>query len=364
MRARARLLGAGALLTLGACASSDRTVAVPARTAAPSAPTATPRGGGLLVGAYYYPWYDRTQQWDQGYIEPPALGRYSSRAAATIGQHISWARQFGIDFFAASWAGPQSYTDVTLHDYYLPQAAAAQVPIALLYEVRARFKGDRIDFDDAANRALLARDFDTMAQRYFAHPAYLKLGGRPVAFIYLTRIFAGDYAAAVAQLREAVQRAGHAVFLVADEVYWGSVNRTRAALFDAVTAYNMHQATIVEDDFDGFLGAVDGAYARWRAATDALPGTAFVPNAMPGFDDAAVRPEAHHPRLTPSPERFRAFLDLALRHLDPKLPLLMVTSFNEWHEDTQVEPGERYGTRLLETLHDALVIDRPRGPGG
>lgn len=313
----------------------------------------------LQVGAYYYPWYGHGgYHWNEGYIELPLLGEYSSRDSDTIGRHIAWARDHGIDFFAVSWWGLGDYTDLTLRNHYLRHPDATDVPIALLYEVRSSFRDRRIDFDDPYQRRILARDMATMANLYFDHPAYFRIDGKPVVFIYLTRIFIGDYAAAVEDVREAVAELGYDLFLIGDEVYWGTPQTERAQLFDAVTAYNMHTATLVEDDFEAFQAGVDQAYRRWREALSGLPQTRFIPKAMPGFDDSAVRPEVAHPRLVPSPERFRASLQLALEHVDPELPLLMITSFNEWHEDTQIEPSERYGEAYLEMLAKTLQAYR------
>ena len=74
-------------------------------------------------------------------------------------------------------------------------------------------------------------------------------------------------------------------------------------------------------------------------------GVAFIPDAQPGFDSLAVRPEenAHVlPRaLGPRSSQtsvFAASLALAGALVDPSLGLLNVTSWNEWNEDSQIEP--------------------------
>lgn len=310
----------------------------------------------LQVGAYYYPWYSATRHWKEGYIQTPQLGLYSSDSASVIAQHMDWARAAGIDFLVASWWGPNDFTDRVLQTSYLLNPNP--VPLALFYEIKARFQDRRIDFSNPTYRDILAQDFVYMAKRYFSHPAYLRIDGKPVVFIYLTRIFTGDYAAAIKQVRDAVKQEGFDIFIVADEAYWGSITAPRARVFDAVTAYNMHTASLVEDDFAGFLTKVDEAYAKW-AAFCALPNSPrFIPNVMPGFNDSGVRPEAHNPKLLPSPERFRSFLELALKYVDPALPMLMVTSFNEWHEDTQIEPSIRFGTAYLDTLRSAVAAKK------
>ena len=94
-----------------------------------------------------------------------------------------------------------------------------------------------------------------------------------------------------------------------------------------------------------FFPEVEGLFARWEAASRAA-GVAFVPNAMPGYDDRGVRLEQDHyviPRaMEPggsSTGVFERSLDLATRYTDPTLRMVTITSFNEWHEWTQIEPA-------------------------
>ena len=74
-------------------------------------------------------------------------------------------------------------------------------------------------------------------------------------------------------------------------------------------------------------------------------GVAFVPDALPGFNSRAVRPQVGEhvlPRaLGPRSSQaslFASTLALAGSLVDPSLNLLAVTSWNEWNEDTQIEP--------------------------
>ena len=97
----------------------------------------------------------------------------------------------------------------------------------------------------------LLSDFKFLAQTYFSHPSYLKIKGRPVAIIYLTRTFIGDYPEAINSLRKGLQEMGFNPFLIGDEIFWyvmrpnplppsthPEINRIK--LFDGITAYNMY----------------------------------------------------------------------------------------------------------------------------
>lgn len=76
-------------------------------------------------------------------------------------------------------------------------------------------------------------------------------------------------------------------------------------------------------------------------------GCAYIPSVMPGYNDRGVRDTGKAPlsrRLTPKSREgsyFEASLKRALQLVDENADnLLMVTSFNEWHEDTMIEPVE------------------------
>jgi hypothetical protein len=52
--------------------------------------------------AYYYIWFD-PGSWDRAKVDYPLLGRYSSDDRSVMTQHIHWAKQAGIDGFIVSW---------------------------------------------------------------------------------------------------------------------------------------------------------------------------------------------------------------------------------------------------------------------
>ena len=86
-------------------------------------------------------------------------------------------------------------------------------------------------------------------------------------------------------------------------------------------------------------------------------GTAFIPAIAPGYNDRAVRRGhvvgARYFTDDPDSEEgdvFRAMIDdVALTTMDPKANnIIMVTSFNEWYEDSQIEAtaGDQATTRI------------------
>jgi len=309
-----------------------------------------------LVGAYWYPWYGADgRHWNEGYRDTSLLGTYDSADPMVINRQIDWATGHGVDFFVASWWGHNSFEDAVIHDAFTSAELRDDIRFAILYESMGllEVQNGTINLDSAGNRQKLISDMRLLAGRYFTHPGYLRIDDRPVVFLYLTRVFVGDVAGAMAEVRDEVRAAtGQDPFIIADEVYWQMPVRSRLALFDGVTAYNMH--TSVPGVATWFEDGVSRQYKRW-AQEAAATGVLFVPDVIPGFDDTAVRPEAHHPVIPRSLELFTAQLKTALALADPQVRMVMITSWNEWHEGTSIEPAEEFGFTYLDALRQALL---------
>ncbi len=301
---------------------------------------------GYTVGAYYYPWYSNDFH-GGNYLrefltpaQPPALGEYNDRDPATIAQHLAWSREAGVDFWVASWWGENSMEDETLRDHIFPHGDLDDFKIALFYETTGLT-------NDFTNFTGVGDDITYIAATYFDHPNYLRIDGRPVLFVYLTRVLSaqGDLQTFVDAVRTAATTAGHNVYIVGDQVFGGAPSDGSSfSMLDAVTNYDVYGSGGVT----GYAGqaAVDNYYAaqaQWKTVADSVD-VAFIPAVSPGFNDKGVRP-GHEPlsrRLTSTSEfgsLFRAMLHGAKPLVESQTGrMLMVTSWNEWHEDTQIEP--------------------------
>jgi hypothetical protein len=303
------------------------------------------------VGAYYYPWYGPDRHWNEGYVHMPELGLYNSRSQDVIDQHIEWAYDHGIDFFLMSWWGPRSWEDVTIKNNFLRNPNASSTRFAILYESEGRLGmvDETIDLDLPENRSTLFSDFDYLARNYFDEPGYLRIDGRPVVFLYLTRVFDGDVNGVMQELRD---RMPDGLYIIGDEVYWGSPYGMHFSdTYDAVTSYNMH--TSLPWINDNFPGRVEAQYDAWQARAESL-GIDFIPGILPGYDDTHVRPTEHHPVIPRSPDLLREMCEYSLDYGEPgdEYIDILVSTFNEWHEDTQVEPSQEEGGAYLNIIEE------------
>lgn len=351
-----------------------------------------------LVGAVYYAWYP--ENFRHGYLreklnppQQPVLGTYDSADVGVAEKHIEWASRYGVDFFAVNWWPRRPEQNRTVSDVFMKASNLDDIRFCVFYETwNLGFETDRgVTVFDEANTNKLVSDFIKIAGLMFGHPAYLKVDGRPVVFLYLARTFHGDYAAAIARLREELLQRGYDLFLVADEVFWGVVpadgfgrpvknpekvghnpyltpepQMKRIRLFDAVTSYNMYEGG--SEQFRGYgaqsayVKEVNEKYGEYRTAIGAAGAqVALAPNVIPGYNDRGVRPRVDHfaiPRQwaegAPEGSFFAESIDrIVFPNIDPELNMALVTSWNEWNEDTSIEPLRK----------SAPTVEDNTGPG-
>jgi hypothetical protein len=325
-----------------------------------AAALATSAGAGpLTVAAYYYPWYGPAgMHWDIGFArgqlaapQLPALGEYDSRDPNVVATHFDWAHQYGVDVFLCSWWGPGSYEDETIQHDLLPSPARGPTQIGLLYESIQRLgvgADGKISIDDAAIQTLTS-DFAYLAQTAFRDPGYYRIAGRPVVVLYVTRIWTGRVAEAIQAIRAQVESIdGVDPYLIGDEIDWDTTpDVDRIRLYDAITGYTLYSPSQTPGwpDETSYVAGLAWRLRQYKRDARAV-GIPLVPDALPGYDDRGVRPEEDHHVLPQAldesavdPEgTFGALLGLAGSFVDPTTRLLTVTSWNEWHEDTQLEP--------------------------
>lgn len=306
------------------------------------------------VGVYYYPWYGsfsgghRVNQSLRGHLnpaQPPAIGEYSNRDEATISAHINQSQQASVDFWAVSWWGPSSAENITFRDSILAHPRHGDLKYAVHYESTGR-----LGTFENPNFNNLIPDFRYLANNYFQNPSYLRIDNRPVVFMYVTRAYFNTQASrdAVANLRaRMVAEFGVEPYIIGDDLFGGGVDLQRAQLWDAITDFDVY-GTVLQGG-----GSTSAALANLAAVYDdartAIAGVDvdFIPTASPGFNDkgvrdghpAAPRYMADDPQATEGKLFAQMLNEVVVPRTDPEADnILMINSFNEWHEDTQIEP--------------------------
>jgi glycoprotein endo-alpha-1,2-mannosidase len=355
---------------------------------------AVPPGSSYLVGVYYYPWHGENFHNGDGYIrnqltppQAPALGEYDDSKASTIAQHLKWSRQANIGLWVTSWWGPNLMEDSNTRDVIMEHEDLGDMKIALHYETMGR-----IEHNETSKVTDLSRvpdDINYICQRFFSHPNYYRIDGRPVLVVYLTRLLEEWQVLeeTLLLIRNAANQCGQNVFIIGDHVYGDAPNTSETidafSQLDAVTNYDVFGGMGRPMKYAG-IDSVDDYYneqQKWRHHA-IMSGCRYIPATSPGYNDRGVRLLENHPplsrRLSLISEEgslFRYQLQKALPLVDKRVDnLILVNSFNEWHEDTQIEPAvgdtasfpvqltaglqyEGYGELYLNILRESTFIE-------
>ncbi|NEX93326.1 hypothetical protein, partial [Caulobacter sp. 17J65-9] len=305
------------------------------------------------VLAFYYGWWGLAatsgarRHWGPpdgqgvaGAAHFPQGGLYDSRDPDELVRQLAVARAAGIDGFIASWWGRGGFEDGTL-GLLLRAAERAPFKVSAYYETSGA--GPRAG--EAAS-ARIAADLDWLARRHMTSPAWLTVEGRPVLFAYervLEEVEPQAFADAVARVAAG---GGPRLFTVGPAEF-AQTRPERAPFFDALHAYSVVRETH-EVGSRRLSAAAERIYRQQVAAAGSALACVSV---SPGYDDREMpgRPDPRQVLKRRDGATYRVLWDAAIRAWPD---WVLITSWNEWHEATEIEPSVENGGRELETTRE------------
>ncbi len=291
-------------------------LAVPLLLAAP-APVSAARAP--LVLAFYYDWFDENI-WKPSQVADMPAARYTSRDPQAVARQIQQARGAGIDAFVVSWLGAGNQTDDNFK-IVLDQARAANFAAAVDFEVTSPFYKSR-DQVVASLKNLLAT--------HTKHPAYLRVDGKPVIFFWRQQ----KYSVQVWKtIRDAVDPNRQSLWIAE------GTDTSYLSVFDGQHLYSMGWSQNPTSDLTKYA-------ERTRAAGAAK---IWVATAMPGNDDTRTKRAGSYVRDRRGGEFYR---DTWRGAIASAPDWLIITSWNEWVEGTQIEPSVTYGDLYLNITRE------------
>ena len=295
-------LGLAALGSTPAGAASDRAAASP-----------TP----LL--AYYYIWFTPTS-WNRAKRDLPLLGRYSSDDTGVMRQHIRWAKSVGITGFLVSWKSTPALDDRLAR--LIEVADDERFQLGIVYE--------GLDFERRPLPIETVRhDLERFADTFAGDRAFA-IFDRPLVIWSGTWRYTNRQITAatrnvrgrllmLASAKNVVDFARVAPLVDGNAYYWSSVNPRRYPNY--------------------------GVKLKQLSAAVHARGGLWIAPAAPGFDARRVGGSSVVGRE--AGETLRTELNVAAGSSPDAIGVI---SWNEFSENTFVEPSRAYGSTSLEVI--------------
>jgi len=271
-----------------------------------------------VVGVMYHHWWVPGRWSDNPSNHPyePVLGHYDNADPAIIRQHITWAKQYGINTFVMNfWITDRDWS-------WVERNTTAVADICDQEGMNYFFLIDGFpEFLEESDPAYeIAWRVNDRAAPFFSRPGYLKKDGKPVLFFWLAFWYPCELWNSV---RSGIEGTSGPIFMTGDHKGCFDMRMMYNPYTPDCTTYNCqieHQKDMWEDR--------SGESEPWA------------PTALAGYDDHLVR--SGNPIIPLDPDFFRESLQTAMNfnqyHPDGKR-WLFINSWSEWHEGSQVEPA-------------------------
>jgi hypothetical protein len=291
------------------------------------------------VLAFYYGWYGNPSvsghwvHWEKvdeakktigSSAHFPAAGPYDSHDPKLIAPHCTQAKAAGLTGFIASWWGQGDF-----HDKGLPLLLGAAQKEGLAVTVY---------FETVHPHGAL-KDVLYLLEHYAKHPAWLKVSGKPVLFVYGRAIEQIKVDGWLNVITEVNQRFPGGALFVGDQI-----SSQAAQVFDGIHTYNP-TGGLAGKSVEDIRAWAHGAYPKWveTAGHDRIACVTIIP----GYnDDSQGRPPPRPNTDRHNGETYRVLWEEAVA---AQPDWILVTSWNEWHEGSEIEPSVEFSDQALKT---------------
>jgi hypothetical protein len=302
-----------------------------------------------IFGAHYYGWYGDglgSSHWndatDTGAVtELPSLGYYASISEDVIENHLRMAEQIGLDFFVfnlhADHTGVSQRESKAL-SAMLDRAKYLRSPVKICVQLCLY----------GCSESTLIEICSKLRTSVFTHQNYLNYIGQPLLSFFWTGQYDGDRA-----FLQLLQKQASPALLLASSLRMyppGEEQGKTSGIFDGWSIFSPLEL------------ASPGAWSEvWRSAYDnAEAGKRKIRcvTVSPGYNDIALTSlnrQGNANRLIPRDNgaTYRQMWEFALDLPQPP-HIVFISTFNEFHENTHIEPTAGTGSLYLDLTHEFI----------
>jgi hypothetical protein len=283
---------------------------------------AAPRDGQAPLFAYYYIWF-QPSSWQRAKTDYPLLGRYSSDETAIMRQHIEAAKAAGIDGFTVSWKSTEALNDRL--EKLIDVAQQEHFKLAVIYQ--------GLDFERRPQPIdQVKTDLNLFERRFADREPFQGVFEKPMV------VWSGTWEFSRAEIKSVTTQHRDKLLMLASEKNVDGYLRLRG-LVDGNAYY---WSSVNPDTYPDYPGKLQD-----MADTVHADGGLWIAPAAPGFDARKIGGTTVVPRR--DGDTLRTEMDAAASSSPDAIGLI---SWNEFSENSQVEPSEKYGTRYLDVVAD------------
>ncbi|RSN73301.1 glycoside hydrolase family 99-like domain-containing protein [Candidatus Methanodesulfokora washburnensis] len=321
----------------------------------------------IIIAAFYYNWYTKGYDIPKDLPDKPLLGLYYSDDNIVFNKHVDWATGHGIDVFVF----PYPYHNPRIAFTWLEKIFRKNMEAELFNQIKFTFGSTFVDetgippgvpwdFDNQTVRGEFVKAIKDLISNYASLPNYWKIEGKPVIVLWGSHGYLSsnnNVEKAIKEIREfSLSTTGRDLYITSQVPVVWSESDVRELIRNSDAIYDYVPLPLWLRHPMNLKDAVPYTIERmliWKDISMKY-GKLFIPSVGPGFNDtynytAKRKLSIAIHRL---PEGFRLYLKEVKKTFNPKV--LFLTSFNEWFEDTKIEPAQSYGFTYLEILKDVL----------
>jgi hypothetical protein len=283
------------------------------------------------VLAHFYIWFHPTA-WNRAKTDYPTVGRYSSSQTSVMRQQVAQARGAGIDGFMVGWRSTET----------LNRRLAALRGIAAESDFKLAVTYQAQDFNrNPLPVAQVQRDLEELAATYADDPVFHVFGPRPVVALSGTWHYSED------ELRSITEPVSTRLTVLATEKNVADYERVASTVDGELYYWS-----------SGDPQETRGYQEKLRDMADAVRQHCgiWVAPVMPGYDARELGGTQVVDR------RDGATLRSSWEAATATVPdAIGVISWNEFSENTHIEPSTAFGTRYLDVLRSLTGAPSPSG---
>ncbi len=330
--------GTGTGITTGTVVPTGTGTGTAAPTGTGTATTITP-----LLGAYLFPTTGESSEswrmwsnwghspplsWNSNYLPDyspgfdPTTELYSSKNTSIIKKQLELMKYAGINFVISSWGGQDDFSNQALDIIFAQVLSSSSNPFP---DVKFAISYSK-DESSSIPKSEIIGDINYIKNKYMNSPYYLKIGGKPVFFVY-------NFSSNVDHVKK-----------------WSDI-KNQTDIYMVLNTF---------DKYENVAGMSDSWYEY---------NTQYAFNQQ-GTYSAHISPGTHAPHYTPllAREDFVRFENNVKALKDANVQFKLIESWNDWMSGTGIEPAQKinhddvngftemssypsYGIKYLEILN-------------